>query len=969
MTEALIGGVTMVLVALFAMSMATDIELSDTHDSLYLHLNNLIMTKARSQFESTQDFLDATRSFHRNVMNTELNEEYEKSHPFIVRVSEGCDHLCHSSIQSHFHKGHYSIIDSSYGLVSATPIAMEAYAAKNPSVLAQFAPIPPDVKIESDVNDICGFYTDSFMSPTFRKEQTHKDFMDKFSNNNKMKNRHENNIRGSNTRTDTLQAVRDFSIEDKKAPRVKLRLNLSPLSSDELEEFKDFAYSTAHKTVKLSRAHSESNSNKDSDSNGSTRTKFDMNFEYGEGQRHEEDNTYAFVTIDGSCSAQRPVERSPYEVAQLFAGRREVLSIEIEHDVVLFNAWSNGVCDTGNHLYHPLDFNNITGEGQVVGVVDTGIDMKSCYFRDPSCETPYSIDGSVINTNCRKVIQYINFTDKTDWLDGHGTHVAGSVGGRSILDYGDYARYNGNAADVKIAFFDIGSSESQPNGDVKLKLPTNYNTGMFQLIYKSGARVITNSWGNRANTYDKSAEKCDEFMWEHPEALLIFAAGNDGCLNDCANSVSSPGTAKNVLTVGATLNSHQSWQAYSIPDVSELYSPSTVAGFSSRGPTSDGRLKPDVLAPGWWVTSARADAGSTSESCHVSALRGTSMSAPVSAAFAVKVRSYFTQGYYPSGVKTPGDAFVPAGSLLKAMLVHSAQRMEYIMNNTAAGTKDTTVWKYVEDTITGYPSAIQGHGRVQMDKVLNFVEERSQTAGRLSLFVVGDVDVGSPNYRAITNVAQIDKRTLRTTKTNIRVTLVYTDKAGAPQASNVMINQLGVDVFNTRTGQTFVPYAQNNGVVSNVQMIDISSESVNDGDEIILSVRASTLVASPQPYALVVTGESNIEYLPDNAVPEPFYVTNKPDYFIDHATAVVIAILSLVAVIVILLVLYIRRLTTRNTSIILDPKSFESWDENAQVVRDPHVVEGMLSRQRMAKINRNKKAAQSKASKNVSNRA
>ena len=70
------------------------------------------------------------------------------------------------------------------------------------------------------------------------------------------------------------------------------------------------------------------------------------------------------------------------------------------------------------------------------------------------------------------------------------------------------------------------------------------------------------------------------------------------------------GMAKNCLTVGATQNDVNS------PD---------LAGFSGRGPTTDGRIKPDVCAPGQGVRSARSSAASTTGNCDTIQSQGTSM--------------------------------------------------------------------------------------------------------------------------------------------------------------------------------------------------------------------------------------------------------------------------------------------------------------------------------------------------------
>ncbi len=83
-------------------------------------------------------------------------------------------------------------------------------------------------------------------------------------------------------------------------------------------------------------------------------------------------------------------------------------------------------------------------------------------------------------------------------------------------------------------------------------------------------------------------------MNTHPDALVIFSAGNSGTMGP--RSVMAPATNKNGLAVGASLNSAASW-AYT--DGGSLgASEDKVAFFSSLGPTADGRMKPDILAPG-----------------------------------------------------------------------------------------------------------------------------------------------------------------------------------------------------------------------------------------------------------------------------------------------------------------------------------------------------------------------------------
>ena len=223
----------------------------------------------------------------------------------------------------------------------------------------------------------------------------------------------------------------------------------------------------------------------------------------------------------------------------------------------------------------------LTGEGEVIGISDTGIDMNNCYFYDADHSPPYN----VYNPLHRKVVYYNTYMDKEEsFPEAHGTHVCGTAAGYSSLDYGDLRKYNGGAYDAKIAFFDIDKGNAQ-----NLNHPDNINTELFQVLYSVGhARIFSNSWGSQnANNYDGNAENVDQFMWNNPDALVLFAAGNYG---PSSKTVTSPGLNKNGISVGASLNAHDSWLAYTLNQASDVYGSSSLAYFSSQGPTGDGKF-------------------------------------------------------------------------------------------------------------------------------------------------------------------------------------------------------------------------------------------------------------------------------------------------------------------------------------------------------------------------------------------
>ena len=151
------------------------------------------------------------------------------------------------------------------------------------------------------------------------------------------------------------------------------------------------------------------------------------------------------------------------------------------------------------------------------------------------------------------------------------------------------------------------------NNTENITLPTDLNLDLLSKQYGYGARIFSQSWGDTSNfgAYSLESSQVDAFMWSNPDALVLFAAGNYGDPNltpgiNPAGSVTPPATFKNGLTIGAGLNDAQSWTSFSEGTASAMLGVDAMAGFTSQGPTSDGRYKPDVLGPGFPVVSAEA---------------------------------------------------------------------------------------------------------------------------------------------------------------------------------------------------------------------------------------------------------------------------------------------------------------------------------------------------------------------------
>ncbi|GIL63849.1 hypothetical protein Vafri_17715, partial [Volvox africanus] len=207
----------------------------------------------------------------------------------------------------------------------------------------------------------------------------------------------------------------------------------------------------------------------------------------------------------------------------------------------------------------------IMGNGSIIGVTDSGLDMSHCLFMDDNY-SPAALQNMLTGSplrwflpNHRKVVQYAISHAAIDpepfYGDeaGHGTHVCGTLAGarglsiKSLL-YTD----TGSAPAAKISIIDVKS----PTSTGRLVSPELVESSFLPLHYSVGARISTESWGYvsaLAVRYDNAAQGFDLFAWRNPDFISVVAAGNWG-INGFMPTVASPGTAKNILSVGATIN-------------------------------------------------------------------------------------------------------------------------------------------------------------------------------------------------------------------------------------------------------------------------------------------------------------------------------------------------------------------------------------------------------------------------------
>jgi hypothetical protein len=141
----------------------------------------------------------------------------------------------------------------------------------------------------------------------------------------------------------------------------------------------------------------------------------------------------------------------------------------------------------------------LRGEGQVVGVGDSGLDMDSCYFFDPAvsfvANTRQEASGKVFSSDAhRKVAYYLGRAD-TQMTDGvgHGTHVCGSIAGLPLNSASDAADPGvGMAPGARIGFIDLSATGSNDVG-----VPDDLDKDYFPMAYERGVRIHSGARSRR----------------------------------------------------------------------------------------------------------------------------------------------------------------------------------------------------------------------------------------------------------------------------------------------------------------------------------------------------------------------------------------------------------------------------------------------------------------------------------------
>ncbi len=532
------------------------------------------------------------------------------------------------------------------------------------------------------------------------------------------------------------------------------------------------------------------------------------------------------------------------------------------------------------------------GSTQIAAVADTGIGGGTAATAHP--DIPASRVAGVFNwpgvtDSCFQTI--IN-DGAIDVDSGHGTHVAGSV----LSDGGASGEGLGLAPAARLVFqatenyVQISALCAAVNGISNDYYLTGLNDlyGLFQQAYTAGARIHANSWGSSvAGDYTANSATADDFIWDNKDFTITFSAGNSGVDTNADgvvdnDSIGAPATAKNVITIGASENdrlgnyqcdtsltytsldtSYQSGQtcasmggnqngqflgtprqrwgftANPIADDLSGGNANQMAAFSSRGPTDDGRIKPDVVAPGTWILSGyssefqqgydastnprnnafQSDGWGIARNVAYKYFGGTSMSNPIAAGAATSVRDFYQKVY---GIGA-------SAALVKATLINSAVDMAD-ENNDGINDNDFPI-----------PNVHEGWGRINLAAATDGTAIFAEGAG------LATGGTASTTYTASGGAP-------------LKVTLVWSDFASTAAATVNLVNNLELTV----TGPGGVVYRGNvfaggwsttGGTADNRNNVEnVYIQNPTAGASYTVTVSGLSVPQGPQPYALVVRG-------------------------------------------------------------------------------------------------------------------
>ena len=480
-----------------------------------------------------------------------------------------------------------------------------------------------------------------------------------------------------------------------------------------------------------------------------------------------------------------------------------VLWIEPVGEMVLHNAVARAITGVAN-IEAGGTF-TLDGSGEMLAITDTGLDRDhpDLNGRVAAIYTQFGLDTSPADTN-----------------GGHGTHVTLTAVGNGLSD----STTTGIAPEADVTMYAL---EHDPTG-VFGRQGSIYD--MLLDAKQKTARIAINAWGLNGNygEYTADSRSVDQFVHDEPSLLPVFSVGDRG--GQGSSQVSAPSTAKNVLSVGVSTTGSSGSTAQGSVD--------TV---SSEGPTLDGRIKPDVVAPGIEICSGRAEEAKSPSgfACGTGThsngdplymlLSGTSQSTAVAGGLASLTREFLREEI---GIPSP------SASLIKAAMINGAIDL---------GTPDV-------------PNNVEGWGQLNLENTVmpmdgtvvlsNYYDYGKMLQPSFGLSYEFDMDMSH----------------------GVDITLAWNDDAGSAnsaQSSPKLVNDLDL-ILISPNGDTWL----GNQFASGVSVQGGNADSVNNVERISIPSGQSSLTGqwlvqvmhrggNDQDFSIVVSGDATVVSRPD----------------------------------------------------------------------------------------------------------
>jgi len=497
----------------------------------------------------------------------------------------------------------------------------------------------------------------------------------------------------------------------------------------------------------------------------------------------------------------------------------EVMHIEEVPSVGLFNNIARGII----HANVSVNGTQYQGDGEIICVNDTGFDKGSTTNVHPA------FAGRVLK------LVALGRQNKSDDPAGHGTHVCGSVLGDGHSGSMGGA-IQGTAPKAKLIVQSLLDATGNLGG-----IPADLHD-LFKPPYDDNkVRIQTNSWGatQPGLPYSQSSREIDDFIWNHQDCVICFSAGNSG-VDANGHGVIDPGSlgseaaAKNCITVGASENlranmglTYGQLNSSTFPR-NPIFGDSTtnheegMAAFSSRGPTKEGRFKPDVVAPGTSILSTRSRDlvnpptifGTSSDPAFFFD-DGTSMATPLVAGCVAVLRETLVKNGTPN----------PPAALIKALLINGAVELpgQYHPSEAGLSPNNSSGWGRVDlagSVIIPGPNSKAGFG---LGGPLRQGEESTITVN-----IPGQAGAGGVNAQGLPT---------------LKITLVWTDPPGA-----LLQNDLDLIVKAADGKERHGNMGTGDGFDRRNNVEQVVWTNIPPGDAKII-IRAFHVTQFPQPFA------------------------------------------------------------------------------------------------------------------------